>query len=39
MKEISEKKLQDIDKELNRALVGIFGSDLPEGTNLYSKDK
>lgn len=39
MKEISEKKLQDIDKELNRALVGIFGKDLPEGTNLYTKDK
>lgn len=39
MKEVGEKKLRDIDKELNRALISIFGKDLPEGTNLYSKDK
>ena len=39
MKEVGEKKLQDIDRELNRALISIFGSDLPEGTNLYTKDK
>ena len=39
MKEIGEKSLNEISKELNQALVKIFGKDLPEGTNIYSKDK
>lgn len=39
MRNIGEKQLRDIDKELNQALINIFGADLPEGTNLYTKDK
>ena len=39
MKEIGEKDLGDIGKELNQAMIKIFGKDLPEGTNIYSKDK
>ena len=31
--------MDEIDKELNRALVEIFGRDLPEGTNIYTEDK
>lgn len=39
MKEVSEDKLRDIDKQLNKALIDIFGRDLPEGTNIYSRGK
>lgn len=31
--------MDEIDKELNRALIEIFGRDLPEKTNIYTKDK
>lgn len=31
--------MEEIDKELNKALVEIFMKDLPEGTNIYTGDK
>ena len=31
--------IDNINKQLNEALVRIFGSDLPENTNIYTKDK
>ncbi len=34
-----KKRLSEIEEETNKLLVEIFGKDLPEGTNIYSKDK
>lgn len=32
-------KIDSIGKQLNKALIEIFGKDLPENTNIYTKDK
>lgn len=36
---IGAESLEKMSNELNKALVEIFGKDLPESTNIYTKDK
>ena len=34
-----DKSTKELAEELNRAMIEAFAKDLPEGTNLYSRDK
>lgn len=39
MKQANEASLEEMGKALNKALIEIFGKDLPKSTNIYSQDK